>query len=86
MYCGFDPTSDSLHIGNLLSILVLLHGQRAGHTPIAVVGGATGQIGDPSGKTKDRPSLPESEVAHSTTTAIIGPILDDRLKEKLLKP
>ena len=50
-YIGFDPTASSLHIGSLLPIMGLVHLQRAGHTPIAVAGGGTGLIGDPSGKT-----------------------------------
>lgn len=50
LYCGFDPTADSLHIGHLLPILILRRFQLAGHKPIALVGGATGLIGDPSGK------------------------------------
>lgn len=54
LYCGFDPTADSLHIGSLLPIMGLAHFQRAGHTPIALVGGGTGLIGDPSGKTAER--------------------------------
>lgn len=54
VYCGFDPTAESLHIGNLLAIIALIHCQRAGHQPIALVGGATAHIGDPSGKTTDR--------------------------------
>ena len=53
-YIGFDPTSDSLHIGSLVQILILMHFQRAGHQPIALVGGATGMIGDPSGKSDER--------------------------------
>ena len=53
-YIGFDPTADSLHIGSLVQILILMHFQRAGHQPIALVGGATGMIGDPSGKTDER--------------------------------
>ena len=53
-YIGFDPTADSLHIGSLVQIMILLHFQRAGHKPIALVGGATGMVGDPSGKTKER--------------------------------
>ncbi len=57
LYCGFDPTADSLHIGSLLPIIGLMHFQRAGHKPIAVVGGATGMIGDPSGKTAERQLL-----------------------------
>ncbi|ESO10563.1 hypothetical protein HELRODRAFT_190092 [Helobdella robusta] len=58
IYCGFDPTADSLHVGNLLPLIVLLHCQRAGHQSIAVIGGATVQIGDPSGKMRDRPVIP----------------------------
>src|SRR5436190_7118822 len=54
LYCGFDPTSDSLHIGSLLPALMLRRFQKAGHRPIALVGGATGMIGDPSGKSEER--------------------------------
>ena len=54
LYCGFDPTADSLHIGSLVPLLCLARFQRAGHTPIALIGGATGMIGDPSGKTEER--------------------------------
>ncbi|MDF2607228.1 MAG: tyrosyl-tRNA synthetase [Bacillales bacterium] len=54
LYCGFDPTGDSLHIGHLLPILMLKRFQLAGHKPIALVGGATGMIGDPSGKKEER--------------------------------
>jgi tyrosyl-tRNA synthetase len=57
VYIGFDPTADSLHVGSLLPIMVLVHLQRAGHHPIALVGGATGLIGDPSGKSSERPLL-----------------------------
>ncbi|MEL0262634.1 MAG: tyrosine--tRNA ligase [Flavobacteriaceae bacterium] len=53
-YIGFDPTADSLHIGSLVQIMILMHFQRAGHRPIALVGGATGMIGDPSGKSDER--------------------------------
>ena len=60
-YIGFDPTSDSLHIGSLVQIMILIHFQNAGHQPIALVGGATGMIGDPSGKSDERNLLdPES--------------------------
>jgi tyrosyl-tRNA synthetase len=58
-YIGFDPTSDSLHIGNLAAIMMLVHLQRAGHKPIIVVGGATGMVGDPSGKSEERNLLDE---------------------------
>ncbi|MFC2306473.1 MAG: tyrosine--tRNA ligase, partial [Neisseria elongata] len=54
LYCGFDPTADSLHIGHLLPVLALRRFQQAGHTPIALVGGATGMIGDPSFKAVER--------------------------------
>jgi tyrosyl-tRNA synthetase len=58
-YVGFDPTSDSLHIGSLVPILLLVHLQRAGHKPIALIGGATGMVGDPSGKSQERNLLNE---------------------------
>lgn len=54
VYCGFDPTADSLHVGSLVPILLLMHLQRHGHKPIALVGGATGMIGDPTGKSQER--------------------------------
>lgn len=54
LYCGFDPTADSLHIGHLLPVLMLRRFQLAGHRSIALVGGGTGLIGDPSGKTSER--------------------------------
>ena len=57
LYCGFDPTADSLHIGSLVQIMGLAHFQRAGHTPIALMGGATGMIGDPSFKSEERQLL-----------------------------
>ena len=53
-YIGFDPTADSLHIGSLVQIMILVHFQRAGHKPIALIGGATGMVGDPSGKSQER--------------------------------
>ena len=58
-YIGFDPTSDSLHIGSLVQIMILVHLQKAGHKPVALVGGATGMVGDPSGKSKERNLLEE---------------------------
>jgi tyrosyl-tRNA synthetase len=58
-YIGFDPTSDSLHIGSLVPILLLVHLQKAGHKPVALVGGATGMVGDPSGKSEERNMLSE---------------------------
>src|SRR5216110_1589223 len=57
LYCGFDPTADSLHVGNLVPLLGLRRFQLFGHHPIAVAGGATGYIGDPSGKTQERQLL-----------------------------
>lgn len=64
VYCGFDPTADSLHIGSLLPILGLMRFQRAGHKPIALVGGATGMIGDPK-KTEERALLSDDEIARN---------------------
>ncbi len=64
-YIGYDPTSDSLHIGNLASIMMLVHLQRAGHKPYALVGGATGMIGDPSGKSEERNLLDETVLRHN---------------------
>ncbi|EDV57071.1 tyrosine--tRNA ligase, mitochondrial [Drosophila erecta] len=62
IYAGFDPTADSLHVGNLLVIMGLIHCQRAGHRPIALVGGATGLIGDPSGRKTERNQLGETVI------------------------
>ncbi len=64
-YIGFDPTSDSLHIGSLTPVMTLLHFQRCGHKPIAVVGGATGMVGDPSGKTSEREILTQEVIQHN---------------------
>jgi tyrosyl-tRNA synthetase len=64
-YIGYDPTSDSLHIGNLASIMMLVHLQRAGHKPFVLVGGATGMIGDPSGKSEERNLLDETTLRHN---------------------
>lgn len=64
-YVGFDPTADSLHIGNLVPIMLLAHFQRCGHQPIALVGGATGMIGDPSGKSSERNLLDEKTLRHN---------------------
>jgi len=64
-YVGFDPTADSLHIGNLVPIMLLVHLQKNGHKPIALVGGATGLVGDPSGKTKERQLLDEAAIQHN---------------------
>ena len=62
-YVGFDPTADSLHIGNLVPVMLLVHLQRAGHRPVALVGGATGMVGDPSGKTAERQFLGRRHLA-----------------------
>ena len=62
-YIGFDPTSDSLHIGSLVPILLLVHLQKAGHKPFALLGGATGMVGDPSGKSEERNLLSEETLA-----------------------
>ncbi|MBN2813160.1 MAG: tyrosine--tRNA ligase, partial [Bacteroidales bacterium] len=64
-YIGFDPTADSLHIGNLLPIMLLFHFQRCGHKPIALVGGATGMIGDPSFKAEERKFLDEETLRYN---------------------
>lgn len=64
-YIGFDPTSDTLHIGSLVPIILLVHLEKAGHRPIALVGGATGMIGDPSGKSDERNLLNEEQLAHN---------------------
>src|SRR5579859_6568680 len=64
-YIGFDPTSDSLHIGSLVPILLLVHLQKAGHKPVALVGGATGMVGDPSGKSEERNLLSEEVLNHN---------------------
>lgn len=66
-YIGFDPTSDSLHIGSLVPILLLVHLQKAGHKPFALVGGATGMVGDPSGKSEERNLLSEEVLNHNLT-------------------
>jgi len=64
-YIGFDPTADSLHVGHLTQIMTLIHFQRAGHKPVALVGGATGMVGDPSGKSAERNLQTEDVVAHN---------------------
>ena len=64
-YIGFDPTADSLHIGSLVQIMTLVHLQRAGHKPIALVGGATGMVGDPTGKSEERNLLSPEIIAHN---------------------
>ncbi len=64
-YIGFDPTADSLHVGHLTQIMTLIHFQRAGHKPVALVGGATGMVGDPSGKSAERNLLSEDILNHN---------------------
>jgi tyrosyl-tRNA synthetase len=64
-YAGFDPTASSLTIGNLVSIMLLVHLQKCGHKPIALIGGATGMIGDPSGKAEERKLLSEETLRHN---------------------
>ena len=64
-YVGIDPTADSLHIGHLVSVMMLRHFQLAGHKPVALVGGATGMIGDPSGKSQERNLLDEATLRHN---------------------
>ncbi|MFY8214156.1 MAG: tyrosine--tRNA ligase [Flavobacterium sp.] len=77
-YIGFDPTSDSLHIGSLVPIILLVHLQKFGHKPIALVGGATGMIGDPSGKSDERNLLDEATLTHNVNgiKAVLGRFLD----------
>src|SRR5277367_2125653 len=64
-YIGFDPTADSLHIGSLVPIILLIHLQKSGHKPVALVGGATGMVGDPSGKSEERNLLSEDILNHN---------------------
>src|SRR5213083_864910 len=65
LYCGFDPTADSLHVGNLVPLLALKRFQLFGHHPIALAGGATGSIGDPSGKAEERQLLTKERLEHN---------------------
>ena len=67
-YIGFDPTADSLHIGSLVQIMILVHLQKCGHKPFALVGGATGMVGDPSGKSKERNLLDEKTLIRNLTS------------------
>jgi tyrosyl-tRNA synthetase len=62
-YCGFDPTAESLHVGNLVSLMGLVRLARAGHNAVALVGGGTAMIGDPSGKSEERPMRSPDEIA-----------------------
>lgn len=82
VYCGFDPTADSLHVGSLVPLMALKRFQLAGHTPIALVGGATGMIGDPSGKSKER-NLLDSTTLDANVKAVsaqIAPLLGANAK------
>lgn len=83
-YVGFDPTSDSLHIGSLVPIILLVHLEKAGHKPIALVGGATGMIGDPSGKSDERNLLDEHTLNHNVEGIknVLSRFLDFNSKEK----
>ena len=83
LYCGFDPTADSLHVGNLVPLLALRRFQQLGHHPIAVAGGATGSIGDPSGKTAERQLLTKEILDHNIASVKIQltKLLDFETKE-----
>lgn len=83
-YVGIDPTADSLHIGHLVSVMMLKHFQLAGHKPIALVGGATGMIGDPSGKSEERNLLDEKTLRHNENClkAQLSKFLDFETNEK----
>ncbi len=74
-YIGFDPTAPSLHVGSLATIMVLVHFQRCGHKPVALVGGATGMVGDPSGRSEERKLLPLDVLRHN----------QERMKQQLQK-
>src|ERR1700722_4700094 len=65
IYVGFDPTADSLHLGNLIPVMGLAHAQRPGHRPLVLVGGGTGLIGDPSGKTAERTLLTKEKADYN---------------------
>ena len=88
IYCGFDPSAASMHMGNFVMVMTLMRLQRAGHKIIAVVGGATGMIGDPSGRSSERNLLSVSDLAHNTAQIhdqlAKYIILDDPKKGKLL--
>ncbi|EFJ18906.1 hypothetical protein SELMODRAFT_111886 [Selaginella moellendorffii] len=80
VYCGFDPTAESLHLGNLLGIVVLEWFQRCGHETVALLGGATGRIGDPSGKSAERPVMDEATIEKNTQG--IQALLTEILQQK----
>ncbi len=84
-YVGFDPTADSLHIGSLIPIIVLMHLQNFGHKPIALVGGATGMVGDPSGKSEERNLLSEDVLNHNVEAVKkqLGKFLDFNTNKKI---
>jgi len=83
LYCGFDPTADSLHVGNLVPLIALRRFQQLGHHPIAVAGGATGSIGDPSGKTAERQLLTKEILDHNIASVKVqlAKLLDFETKE-----
>jgi tyrosyl-tRNA synthetase len=83
LYCGFDPTADSLHVGNLVPLLALRRFQLLGHHPIAVAGGATGSIGDPSGKTNERQLLTKEILDHNIASVKVqlAKLLDFETKQ-----
>ena len=83
LYCGFDPTADSLHVGNLVPLLALRRFQLLGHHPIAVAGGATGSIGDPSGKTAERQLLTKEVLDHNIASVKVqlAKLLDFETKQ-----
>eukprot|EP00250_Pteridium_aquilinum_P031407 c43565_g1_i1 orf=354-2015(-) len=83
VYCGFDPTAESLHLGNLLGLIVLSWFQRCGHIPVALLGGATARVGDPSGKSAERPSLDEETIERNLkgVQSNIEQVLKVRVKE-----
>jgi len=68
VYVGFDPTADSLHLGNMVGIMALAWCQRFGHTPVVVLGGTSGSIGDPSGKSVERPLLDTETISHNVNS------------------
>ncbi|HQF40614.1 MAG TPA: tyrosine--tRNA ligase, partial [Opitutaceae bacterium] len=68
LYCGFDPTGDSLHVGHLMGQITMRRFQLAGHHPIVLAGGATGMIGDPSGKSAERNLLTREQLAHNVSS------------------
>ena len=86
LYCGFDPTADSLHLGHLVPLLTLRRFQDAGHRPIALAGGATGMVGDPSGRSEERNLLDQNELS-SNVAAVAAQLesflsFDDEAKKK----